>query len=210
MTARRGLRPSAECGQQSRGGCRTSATYAPPSISARVGSGLRVSSAVVCWPALIAAVWRWRQRQQLARRTAAHELALARLREARKFMAPGACLRVLDWRYRGSFAPTSKQRFDIRAAHRTTLEFLRDFMTETDGSLAAAPRAAGSVLAALRLGEIRALGTFDSGNGGHARQRHRVRQRNRAPRGRLRSCGAFRSTHPGRATTRWSGRSVKS
>lgn len=83
---------------------------------------------------LIAAVWRWRQRQQLARRTAAHELALARLRDARKFMTPEHTC-AFSLAVSGIIRTYIEQRFDIRAAHRTSMEFLRDFMTETDESL---------------------------------------------------------------------------
>lgn len=83
---------------------------------------------------LAVAAWRWQSSRGRARRQAAHELALARLREAQALMLPWLardfCITVSDI-IRGYI----EQRFEIRAAHLTTPEFLRDCLTEADGLL---------------------------------------------------------------------------
>jgi hypothetical protein len=85
--------------------------------------------------ALGAAAWRWRQRKALALHLSAHELALARLREARSLMLP-AHARDFSIAVSGIIRTYIEQRFDIRTANRTTPEFLRDCLTGADGLLA--------------------------------------------------------------------------
>jgi hypothetical protein len=85
--------------------------------------------------ALGAAAWRWRQRKALALHMSAHELALARLREAQALMQP-AQARDFSIAVSGIIRTYIEQRFDIRTAHRTTPEFLRDCLTGADGLLA--------------------------------------------------------------------------
>jgi hypothetical protein len=82
-----------------------------------------------------AAAWRWRQRKALALRMSAHELALARLREAQALMVPEQA-RDFSIVVSGIIRTYIEQRFEIRAAHRTTPEFLHDCLTEADGLLA--------------------------------------------------------------------------
>lgn len=83
-----------------------------------------------------AAIWSWRRRRALARRMAAHEVALARLREAQSLMSPDQAgafsIAVSD-----VIRTYIEQRFEIRAAHRTTPEFLGDCVSEAEGLLAA-------------------------------------------------------------------------
>jgi len=82
-----------------------------------------------------AAAWRWRHRKALALHMSAHDLALARLREAQALMLP-AQARDFSIAVSGIIRTYIEQRFDIRTAHRTTPEFLRDCLSGADGLLA--------------------------------------------------------------------------
>jgi hypothetical protein len=84
--------------------------------------------------ALVVAVWRWRQRHVAAMRKLAHELALERLMEARMLLEPGQA-REFSIAVSDIVRFYIEERFDIQAAHRTTLEFLRDCLTQGGGSL---------------------------------------------------------------------------
>jgi hypothetical protein len=84
---------------------------------------------------LASLLWSWRRRKAQALRLSAHELALARLREAQALMRPEQA-RAFSLAVSGVIRAYIEQRFDIQAAHRTTPEFLRDCVTEAGGLLA--------------------------------------------------------------------------
>lgn len=84
---------------------------------------------------LAAAVWSWWRRRALAGRLAAHEVALARLLGTRSLMAPEHA-RAFSIAVSDIIRNYVELRFEIRAAHRTTPEFLRDCLSEADGLLA--------------------------------------------------------------------------
>lgn len=89
-----------------------------------------------CLLVLLAAVfWSWWRRRARARRMAAHELALARLREAQALMSPDQA-RAFSIAVSDIVRTYIEQRFDIRAAHRTSSEFLHDCVSQADGLLA--------------------------------------------------------------------------
>ena len=82
------------------------------------------------------AAWRWQQRQARAHRKPLYELALEQLEAARALMEP-------DQAYPFSIAVSEivrtyiEQRFQARAAHRTTEEFLHDLLSEQHALLTA-------------------------------------------------------------------------
>jgi hypothetical protein len=84
---------------------------------------------------LVDALWSWWRRRVLARRRSAHEVALARLRAAQSLMLPEQA-RAFSIAVSGIIRAYIEARFEIRAAHHTTPEFLRDCVTEADGLLA--------------------------------------------------------------------------
>jgi hypothetical protein len=82
------------------------------------------------------AAWRWQQRQAHARRKLLYELTLEQLEAARALLEP-------EKAYPFSIAVSEivrkyiEQRFQARAAHRTTEEFLHDLLTEQHAALTA-------------------------------------------------------------------------
>lgn len=85
---------------------------------------------------LALAAWRWYRRRAGQRRKELYELALEQLESARTLMTP-------EQAYAFSIAISEvvrnyiEQRFQARAAHRTTEEFLHDLLAERHASLAA-------------------------------------------------------------------------
>ena len=67
----------------------------------------------------------------------------------------------------------------MRAAHRTTEEFLHDLLKLPDSPLAEHRETLGDFLDALRSREVRALVAHRAADGSDARQRQRLRRRDR-------------------------------
>lgn len=83
---------------------------------------------------LVIAAWRWRQRHVETMRKLAHELALEKLGDTRVLLVPEQA-RAFSIAVSGIIRSYIEERFNIQAAHRTTLEFLHDCLTQADGSL---------------------------------------------------------------------------
>ena len=83
---------------------------------------------------LTLAAWRWRQRHGQSRRKLLYELTLEQLEGVRAFMEPGKG-------YQFSLAVSEivrnyiERRFEARAAHRTTEEFLHDLLDESHAAI---------------------------------------------------------------------------
>jgi hypothetical protein len=107
----------------------------PPFHIPQIGLWLAVIAAGCVVAAIIVTAWRRRQRRLAAVRKSARELALQRLVETRELLAPehaGAFSIAVS----GIVRSYIEEHFNIRAANQTTLEFLRDCLTQADGSLA--------------------------------------------------------------------------
>jgi hypothetical protein len=107
----------------------------PPFHIPQIGLWLAAIAGSCVVAAILVVAWRRRQRRLAALRKSARELALERLVETRALLAPehaGAFSIAVS----GIVRSYIEEHFNIQAAHRTTLEFLRDCLTQADGSLA--------------------------------------------------------------------------
>ena len=85
--------------------------------------------------ALAYAAWRWYHRSSAARAKAPFEIALERLEKARALMQPETA-REYSFEVSEVVRGYIEQRFDERAARRTTEEFLRDLLAHSGSELA--------------------------------------------------------------------------
>jgi HAMP domain-containing protein len=107
----------------------------PPFHIPQIGLWLAVIAGSCVLAALLVVAWRRRQRRLATLRKSAQELALERLAATRALLAPehaGAFSTAVS----GIVRSYIEEHFNIQAAHRTTLEFLHDCLTQADGSLA--------------------------------------------------------------------------
>jgi hypothetical protein len=108
----------------------------PPFHIPEIGLWLAVIAGGCIVAALLAIAWRRRQRRLAALCKSAQELALERLAATRALLAPehaGAFSTAVS----GIVRSYIEEHFKIQAAHLTTLEFLRDCLTQAaEGSLA--------------------------------------------------------------------------
>jgi HAMP domain-containing protein len=106
----------------------------PPFHIPQIGLWLAIIAGSCVLAALLVIAWRRRQRRLAALRKSAQELALERLAATRTLLAPehaGAFSTAVS----GIVRSYIEEHFKIQAAHLTTLEFLRDCLTQADGSL---------------------------------------------------------------------------
>jgi hypothetical protein len=82
------------------------------------------------------AAWRWDRRRQHVVAKLPSEIALARLEQARAFMHPSGG-REFSIEVSGIVRDYIESSFRLKAAHRTTDEFLRDLVESAESSLAA-------------------------------------------------------------------------
>ena len=106
----------------------------PPIHIAQSWLWMMVIVACCALAGLVVTAWRWHQRHGTALRKLANELALERLAEARSLLAPEQA-RAFSIAVSGIIRSYIEERFNIQAAHRTTVEFLHDCLTQSDGSL---------------------------------------------------------------------------
>jgi len=79
--------------------------------------------------------WRWNQRRRLTAVKLPYEMALERLEVARALMRPNS-VRLFSISVSDIVRLYIEQRFQVRAAHRTTEEFLYDLLVPSDALLA--------------------------------------------------------------------------
>ena len=119
------------------------------------------------------AAWRWQRWRRQSRRNLLYEVTLEKLEAARALMQPGKG-------YRFSIVVSEivrkyiEQAFQVRAAHRTTEEFLHDLVTQSHGALSAHQPLLAKFLEHCDLAKSRALATLRSADGSHAPQRRHV------------------------------------
>jgi HAMP domain-containing protein len=107
----------------------------PPFHIPQIGLWLAAIAGLCVVAALVMVAWRRRQRRLAALRKSAQELALERLAATRALLAPEHA-GEFSIAVSGIIRSYIEEHFHIQAAHRTTLEFLRDCLTQSDGSLA--------------------------------------------------------------------------
>ena len=95
-----------------------------------------VASAGILVLALLYAAWVWYRRRVTAKAKPPHEIALDRLQRARALMKPEQA-REYSFAISEITRDYIERRFGERAARRTTDEFLRDLVHQTDSPLAA-------------------------------------------------------------------------
>ena len=97
---------------------------------------LSAAAAGVAVLALLYAAWLWYRRRATAKAKQPHEIALERLERARALMKPELA-REYSFAISEITRDYIERRFDVRAARRTTDEFLRDLVHQSDSPLAA-------------------------------------------------------------------------